>query len=220
MFKFINGNVNLLIDNLSDKKVLVLGSGPSAREINWKEYDWDVLVTTSFFYLNTDVISARPVHVTLSDIVDLTDYRLLDYLDSNPSCTVSFEPKPHPFYESNIFKQFIEKYQNRIILYNIDGGKEGVAGRLCWLVLACTPVSLMICGIDGVSKNRLEDPQNYFRSHCGTADSYAYDDYLQSFQMFGTALYQMCRELNIPIKNLGKGKPYNMITNLSNQYEI
>ena len=48
-FKYIKGNTDLLSENLSDKKVLLLGSGPSAREINWKLEDWDVLVTTSFF---------------------------------------------------------------------------------------------------------------------------------------------------------------------------
>ena len=50
-FKYIKGNTDLLSENLSDKKVLLLGSGPSAREINWKLEDWDVLVTTSFFLL-------------------------------------------------------------------------------------------------------------------------------------------------------------------------
>jgi len=220
MFKYITGNTDLLVSNISDKTVLVLGSGPSAREIDWQNLEWDVLVTTSFFYLNPIVISAKPIHITLSDIVDLTDYRLLNYLDDNTNCTISFEPKLHPFYDSNSFKQFIKKYQSRIVLYNIDGGKEGVAGRLCWLVLSCEPKALRICGIDGISKEQNTDPQNYFRDHIGTVDSYTYDDYFQSFQTFGTKLYQMGQQLNIPIKNLGKGKPYNMITNLSEQYEI
>lgn len=220
MFNYIKGNTNLLFDNISNKRILVLGSGPSAREIDWKSYDWDVLVTTSFFYLNQDVVNANPIHVTLSDIVDLTDQRLLNYLDTNVECTISFEPKLHPFYETDIYSNFVKKYYERIIFYNINGGKEGVAGRLCWLILSCKPKMLYICGIDGVSKTRNDDPQNYFRSHTGTADTYSYEDYLQSFQIFGTNLYCMGQQLNIPIKNLGKGKPYNMITNLSEQYEI
>lgn len=220
MFKFINGNTNLLLDNLSNKTVLVLGSGPSARDINWSQLNWDVLVTTSFFYLNADVVAANPMHITLSDIVDLTDYRLLQYLDKNKNCTIAFEPKPHPFYESDVFKRFVEKYHSRIIFYNIDGGKEGVAGRVCWLVLSCTPKELYICGIDGVSIDRNNDPQNYFRPHFGTTDEYSYDEYFQSFQNFGNNIYQIGQQLNIPIKNLGKGKPYNMISNLSKKYEI
>jgi len=222
IFKFIEGNTELLYQDVSDKKVLVLGSGPSAGEVDWESYEWDVLITTSFFYLNDLVISKKPIHITLSDIVDLTDTRLLDYLDSNQRCTIAFEPKIHPFYESIEFKNFISKYKSRIIFYNIFpefGGKEGVAGRVCWIVLACEPSHLMICGIDGVSKNRELDPINYFRKHIGTTDNYTYDDYLKSFQFFGELLYNTANDMGIPIKNLGKGKEYNMISKISEKFE-
>ena len=219
LFKFIQGNTQLLSENISDKRVLVLGSGPSAREVDWESCDWDVLVTTSFFYLNDLVVSKKPVHITLSDIVDLTDNRLLKYLDSNPRCTIGFEPKVHPFYESSEFKNFVSKYKSRIILYNVTGGKEGVAGRVCWLVLACEPTHLMICGIDGVSKDRTSDPQNYFRTHIGTADPYPYEDYKNSFEEFGMNLYTAANQLNVIIKNLGIGKSYNMISNISKKFE-
>jgi len=212
--------MDLLSENISDKKVLVLGSGPSAREVDWQSQEWDALVTTSFFYLNDEVISHKPIHITLSDIVDLTNPKLINYLDSNDNVTIGFEPKPHPFYETLEYKEFISKYESRIIYYNIQGGKEGVAGRVCWLVLACEPSLLYICGIDGVSKHRENDPQNYFRNHNGTADNYSYDDYMKSFHEFGTKLYNTALEMNIGLKNLGIGKPYNMISDISKQYEI
>ena len=48
---------------------------------------------------------------------------------------------------------------------------------------------------------------------------YNYNIYLNDFQKFGENLYLMGKELNIPIINLGKGKDYNMITNISKRYE-
>lgn len=222
--RFIHGNTDLLSDNIRGKKVLVLGSGPSAREVNWQSKDWDVLMTTSFFYLNEEVINHKPMHVTLSDIVDLSDYRLLNYLNSNERCTISFETKPHPFYESNLYKDFSLKYKNRIVYYNIqtrgDHNKEGVAARLCWIALAYNPSSISLCGIDGISKKPENDPSNYFRNHRGTKDSYSYDHYLKSFQSFAQELYSAAKESNIPVQNLGKGKPYNMFSNVSEKYEI
>jgi len=220
MFRFVKGNTDLLSENITGKKVLVLGSGPSAREVDWKSAEWDVLLTTSFFYLNDEVVSKKPIHVSLSDIVDLDDVRLQDYLDSNPRCTVSFEPKPHPFYETKSYKDFILKYQNRMIYYNIDSDKEGVAARLCWLALACEPSSILMCGIDGISKNRENDPQNYFRNHNGTMDKYPYEMYYNSFQKFAENLYSTAKDMSVNIKNLGKGKSYNMFSNVSEKYEL
>lgn len=219
MFSYIKGNTDLLSQNLSDKKVLVLGSGPSSREVDWTSADWDVLVTTSFFYLNDEVLLQNPIHVTLSDIVDLDNPKLIKYLDENKNVTIAFEPKVHPFYETESYKNFVSKYESRMIYYNVLGGKEGVAGRLCWLVLACEPSKLLICGIDGVSQNRESDPQNYFRGHIGTMDDYSYDTYLKSFEIFGTRLYELGNQIGIQINNLGKGKPYNMISNISNKFE-
>ena len=73
LFKYLEGNVNLLLDNIQGKKVLVLGSGPSATDIDWLKKDWEVLVTTSIFYLVPEILEQKPIHVTLSDFVDLRD---------------------------------------------------------------------------------------------------------------------------------------------------
>lgn len=219
MLNFINGNINLLSKNISNKKVLVLGSGPSAREIDWKSKEWDVLVTTSFFYLNDEVIKQKPIHITLSDLVDLSNKTLISYLDKNIHTTIGFEPKAHPFYKTDDFEKFNHKYKSRIINYNVNGKKEGVAARLCWLILKYKPTELILCGIDGISKCKNSDPPNYFRNHVGTTDNYTYECYYDSFIDFGTKLYSTAKNMEIKIKNLGKGKPYNMLTDISEIFE-
>ena len=35
LFKYIEGNTDLLLNNIEGKKILVLGSGPSATDIDW-----------------------------------------------------------------------------------------------------------------------------------------------------------------------------------------
>jgi len=242
-FIYLRGRTDLFDKNVAKKKVLVLGSGPSARDVDWKSYDWEVLVTTSFFYCNDEVVAKKPMHVCLTNLVELTDKRLLQYLDSNPECTVSFEPKINSyisrknlptdqtelinlvknlggFYDSEAFLSFTEKYGDRMIFHRTNGGKEGVAGRVCWLVLNSNPEKLYVCGIDGVSKNRNRDPQNYFRDHTGTTVSYSYEDYLASYEYFAEQLYIISKGIGTKVVNLGKGKPYNMMTNVSKKYEF
>lgn len=212
--KITSGNITRFKTNIEGKKVLVLGSGPSAREVDWQSYDYDILVTTSFFYLNKEVMQSKPMHVTLSDIVDLTNSNLLSYLDENVDCTIGFEPKGHPFYSSIEYKYFNEKYKDRIIKYYIGGGKEGVGARTTWLVADYNPSELILCGIDGISKDRQNDPPNYFREHKGTADNYSYEDYKHDFKKYSEELNALCFQKDIKLINLGKGKPYNMLSGI------
>ena len=251
-------NTTLFLDNIKDKKVLVLGSGPSSTEIDWKSTDWDVLVTTSFFYLIPKILEQKPVHVTLSNIVDLEDKRLTDYLDNNPRCTIGFElevsgrvgPTKIVFFQTIPYLNFEEKYKDRIVNYRItrtymnhenkknklewgySTRHEGTAGRLCWPVISAKPKSITMCGIDGVSKTPKNDPPNYFRGYRGTPDwgknndalnrprgEHNYDNYKLDFEGFGEKLYKIGHKYNIPIYNLGKGKPYNMMTPISEKYE-
>ena len=246
---YCKSNTTLFLDNFKNKKILVLGSGPSATEIDWANKDWDVLVTTSYFYLVPEILEQKPVHVSLSNQIDLKDKRLLDYLDNNPHCTIGFElevsgslgPTKVKFFSTPQYLNFEKKYKDRILNYRITRAyslmenkkdklewgystlHEGVAGRLCWLALACEPEKLLICGIDGISKDWENDPKNYFRGHKGTGDmdkkGYDYKIYWDDFQKFGKTLYIASKESKIPIINLGKGKPYNMITNISEKYE-
>ena len=177
-------NTTLFLDNIKDKKVLVLGSGPSATEIDWINEDWDVLVTTSYFYLVPEILEQKPIHITLTNQINLKDERLINYLDDNPHCTIGFENIQFfheggwkaPFNNTTsqkyhdtflLHSEFHNKYKDRIIYYqylNINNSKKiGVGARVCYPVLMGNPKSLSMCGIDGISKNPKEDPPNYFR---------------------------------------------------------
>ena len=233
-------NTTLFLDNIREKKVLVLGSGPSSKEINWANRDWDVLVTTSRFYLVPEILEQKPIHVTLSNQLNLKDKTLIKYLDNNPHCTIGFEVllatghsilpiqtiKQHP----TKWPEFREKYKDRIVYYQTfieDYSKQiGVGSRVCYPVLMANPKSLLICGIDGVSKSPKKDPINYFRENKGATDwgslereTKLYNNYKLDYEEFGENIYKIGNHHNIPIYNLGKGKPYNMITPISERYE-
>jgi len=124
MLKFFETNSSKLSEitfqnKFKDKKIISIGSGPSVNDTNWENLDYDYITTTSFFYLN-DRIRKLPniTHITLTDLVDLEHPNLIDFLERNPECTIAFEPKPHPFYNSSKYIFFNKKYREKIVYYN------------------------------------------------------------------------------------------------------
>lgn len=226
MLRFLETNSTSIsqdtfINKFSDKKVLVMGSGPSVNLVNWKNLDYDCIVTTSFFYLNDEIRNLPNIsHVTLTDLVDLEHQNLIEFLDKNPTCTVAFEPKSHPFYETEKYKKFNQKYKEQIIYYNTQyGKKEGVAGRLCYFIIQFSPTDLYYVGIDGKSPNPENDPQNVFRTQLrGDADGYAQNEFIESHLYFAEILYQTSLQTKTKLYNLGEGFGFNCSTSYSKQY--
>lgn len=225
MLKFLETHSNTLSENtfkdkFFGKKILVMGSGPSVTQRKWQNVDVDGVCTTSFFYLNSEVSSLKNIlHITLSDIVDLKHEKLLHFLDSNLDCTIAFEPKNHPFYTSENFLWFFEKYKNRIVYYNTAYGmKEGVAGRLCYFVMSFAPSELYYVGIDGKSKNELNDPPNAFRVNIRDADGYPQEDFVKSHDYFAKNIFEQSKLTSTKLFNIGEGLPYNLSTQFSKKH--
>lgn len=60
MLKFLESkstsiSQDIFTEKFANKKILVMGSGPSVNLVNWKNLDIDGIVTTSFFYLNDKI---------------------------------------------------------------------------------------------------------------------------------------------------------------------
>ena len=214
-------NEDTFSNKFTDKKILVMGSGPSVNDVNWKKLDYDYIVTTSFFYLNDEIRKLPNItHVTLTDLVDLEHPNLIEFIKTNPTCTIAFEPKEHPFYETEKYKNFNLKYQNKIVYYNtLYGKKEGAAGRACYFVMQFSPSHLYYVGIDGHSSNPQNEPNNAFRTHLkGSPDGYPQSDFIDSHVYFADILYKTSLQTETKLYNLGEGYNYNCSTSYSKEY--
>jgi len=226
MLNYLNTNSNVLSetifqDKFTDKKILVIGSGPSVNLVNWESLDVDGIVTTSFFYLNDKIRNLNNItHITLTDLVELNHPNLITFLDNNPKCTIAFEPKDHPFYNTDDYHTFTTTYKDRIIYYTTRyGKKEGVAGRVCYFVGMFQPESLYYVGIDGKSHNPHNDPTNAFRSNIrGDADGYPQTEFIESHLYFADNLYNLSIQNGTKIFNLGEGFEFNCSTPYSKEH--
>jgi len=227
MLKFIETKSSVLSENtfadkFSNKRVLVIGSGPSVNMVNWKNIDVDVIVTTTFFYLNDEIRSLNNItHITLSEIIDFNDDRLHNFLQRNPECTIALEPKlGRPFYNTDTFFRFQEQYKDRLIFYNTQvDNLEGAAGRLAFFVMAFSPAELFYVGLDGKSNSPINDPPNAFRTHIhGDTDRYDHGKFLDSYIAMADTLYKYSLYNQCKLYNLGEGFEFNCSTPYSKQY--
>lgn len=217
MLKFLETKSNTFSDNtfsekFTDKKILVIGAGPSVNSVLWENLEYDGIVTTTHFYLNDKVRTLNNiVHVTLSEIIDFNDERLHWFLKNNSKCSIGFEPVDgRPFYSSDVFHKFEEQYRERIIYYNTKiGNKEGAAGRLAYFVMSFNPSELYYVGIDGKSKNSSNDPVGSFRKIQGDTDGYSYDEFKHSHMNMAKFLYEYSLQNNCRLYNLGEGFDFN-----------
>lgn len=231
MIKFLNTNSSTLSPDIfsekfTGKRILVIGSGPSLNLVNWENLEYDAIVTTTFFYLNEKIRKLNNiVHVTLSEIIDFDDARLLNFIKENPSCTLALEPKVgRPFYQTDTFKNFEKINRENLIYYNTDvDDKEGVAGRLCFFVMAFNPAELYYIGLDGRSKNVSNDPNNSFRTNLKDGDNgkHTYDVIYRAYIQMASVLYE-CSKLNgCKLYNLGEGFDFNCTSDFSkNHYPL
>lgn len=214
---------NVFSEKFTGKKVLVIGSGPSLGAVNWQNIDVDVVATTSFFYLKDEIRNLKNIsHITLSEIIDFRDPRLLEFIERNSDCTFALEPKSgRPFYQTDVFHEFETNNRDRLIYYNTEiDDKEGVAGRLCFFVMAFNPAELLYVGIDGCSKNINNDPYNSFRTNLKDADNgrHDYDTVYKSHMQMAKTLHDYSKLNGCKISNLGEGFDFNCSTDYSKKY--
>ena len=208
------------IEKFNKKKVLVLGAGPSARVVNWKNIDYDVIVTCNFFYLKPEVTELTNIkHISLGDTVDLSDERLNKFLDKNEDCTISFEPKEHYFYTSQKYRDFNKKYGERVVFYVVNpltSNLEGTAGRAIYFSVCWQPSEIHYVGIDGISHKGDDKVPNFFDSAIGSKDThYGISEQKKSHLEMGNLLHKFNEEYGIKFYNLGEGLEYNMSSEVS-----
>tara|TARA_B100001778_G_C18501787_1_gene590012 strand:+ start:287 stop:1009 length:723 start_codon:yes stop_codon:yes gene_type:complete len=209
----------LFVKKFNGKKILVLGSGPSARDRDWQNLEFDGIVTCNFFYKNDDVRKLKNItHISLGDMVDLSDERLNSFLDDNQNCTISFEPKVHPFYTSQEYREFNKKYSERVVFYVVNpitSNMEGTAGRAIYFVVGWQPSDIYYVGIDGSSTTG-KDGVNYFdKNLIGTRDNYDLSRYKKSYVEMANLLCKFNQDYGIKFYNLGEGLEYNMSSEVS-----
>jgi hypothetical protein len=221
-------NQDFFKKHIEGKKVIVVGSGPSAANVKWNNLDFDTILTVSFFYNKLDLLDPSKIKFALlSRLVNLSDSKLVNFLDST-DCAVGFEVNPVPFYKTQAFKDFVNKYRHKYVNFwtkdHSNALHIGTAGRCAFFAQNFNPSVLYYVGIDGVSKDYSKDPLNSFRKTVsspiikGGQGHRNYDLVFKGHQDFARIAHERAKSTGGLIYNLGEGKDYNMSTAYSEKH--
>lgn len=143
---------NFKYNQYKDKSILIIGGGPSTSEVNWKKLDVDFIWSCTNFFMNKNITQEKLDLVSLGNLQDYTDQRLLDYLDYNKRCKILFEQNYlYPATLSNNLS-FINKYKDRIHYGQLDKTYTGIVGppaRLITLAANLGFKDVYFVGVDG-----------------------------------------------------------------------
>jgi len=133
-----------LMGDLKEKKVLVLGAGPSSDEVDWQN-NYDFIVTSNNYYKK---FKKDPYLITFTPYMPLEDEGLQDFLN-NSNCLIGIEPEFHKTQEQKKINKFWKKYKERVVFYHTRYCSAiGVSTRQAVLAVLCGAKEVHLCGMD------------------------------------------------------------------------
>ncbi len=217
-------------DNLQkyeNKKILVLGGGPTTKTINWKKLDYDYVWSINRFYQNEDLFNIELDLIHFGTLVDFDDSLLREYLNTNGK-------NSSIYFESNHIRQNIWDYLQNSDFLNLYGdrcnfymtkfkGCMGAANRLVLLAGFTGASDVYFAGIDGFTRDnrRLHafwkdgdtETKNVPGQHAekGGDAVYGYSDFSEGYGHYVDYLNQITSDVGVKFHNLGEGHECNII---------
>ena len=194
------------------KKILIVGGGPTAKDINWQDAEFDYVWSCTKFYLNEDLNNVGVDLATIGGNVDLNDAQFNEFLN-NHNTICGFECGVSPFKSPEDMVQFKEKYPNRIFYYHPRYfSKLGSAARLLCLGTFLGAEQVSFVGFDGnpVGKKHAFEGESKVHNEPWRNDA-TNDLYRRQLVL----LWDYLLQFDTKFQNLGEEHPANQSSDIS-----
>jgi hypothetical protein len=201
-------------------KLLLIGAGPTTRDVAWHPADYDHIWSCNQFYLSERLRNVEVALATLGDEVDVSpaNRRLYEYLATHQTL-IGFENTHRPIER---IRGLADAFPGRVFYaHGRYRGKIGTVPRLLCLAVLLGAAEIHVVGMDGMGPDtKRGDPQRHaFESDKpygkGTLD---YDVFRRHFVMLWDYVLNELGALGrVRFQNLGEGCPVNQSTDISRQ---
>ncbi len=208
--------MNSHLDKFKDSKILILGGGPTASEVDWKVEDYDYIFSTNHFFMNDKIKNINVSLANIGDEVRFSNKELHEYLEKNDTI-LCFENAGR---DPRELSQFKKKYGDRVFwAHTRYHSKIGAIPRLISIAVLLGAKEIHIAGMDGMIPNHLQDKHFHSfqtqKAQSGTLEHGKEQDTLKKYSEQFLALWDyLLHDIgkSVSFKNLGHGHPCNIST--------
>ena len=226
------GNVTIgteaIIQNLGDcskfknSKILVVGAGPTARQVQWDADDYDYIWSCNHYFESNVLKDVKVDLATLGGEVDLSlsNKKLHDNITKNNTiCCFDNNDDHHLEDRFSAKKVIFEKYPSFYSHLRFNA-RNGAVPRLLILATMMRPKSIDFVGMDGLREDESGGStcEHSFQSDKkwnGTVDYHLYKRHY--VMLWDYILNVLDKERRIKFQNLGEGYSSNQSTDISKQ---
>jgi hypothetical protein len=143
---FVNEDVfctrNTFLDSFQGKKILIVGGGPSTREFDFSNHNYDSIWSCNHFFLNDTLDKTKVDLISIAGELDIEDSKFLDYTQRyNPIVCLEIHHKWQGYKFNN--------YENYMVFHSNFYGKLGICVRQIIMAAFCGAPEIGFVGLDG-----------------------------------------------------------------------
>ena len=201
-----------------DKTILIVGAGPSTRDVEWKNTECDYVWTCNNFFLNED-FSTIPVDLAaIGPSVDIRDEKFINYVKQN-STTCVLEGGISPFRTSEDMDFLKDLTGDNLYFYHLRYfSKVGTIARMICLATLLEAKEIIFVGMDGSLGKSGDAHLHAFEGASKTHDGRVFSDdrHRRQYVLFWDYLLNDLQS-KTKYQNLGEDHPANQSSNISKQ---
>ena len=206
-------------DMYKDKDILIVGAGPSAKSVNWKNIPHDYLWTCNEFFHFEELKDVKIDLACMASEIQIYENEFFEKeLQRNPDMKVAFEVERgnHKF-DADQLKGFLKDHSERSSFFHTRyRGAIGIAARMLVLAILSGAKNVYIVGLDGRGREETDETvlnvfnnqkklPNWFKR---TKDPWQFQ--LTQFLIFWDHIANLAENNDCSVYNLAQGHPKNV----------
>jgi len=200
------------LKKFKNKKILVLGAGPTTNWYDWNADEYDHIFSCNHFFLNEKISKRKVDLILLCDEVNLDRQDFLDYITKNDTIIGFEDYNQNPDNVRKLREKVLNNIFDCVLRFQ---GKIGVAPKLVNLAILLGAREVHFAGVDGHSRNyKTGDSEDHsFQKGKKITTGYAYELIEKHYECLKRYIQTEIGK-NVIVKNLGEGHEQNVYSKI------